>query len=270
MRTGAQDSRRPGQQPGLIHELVDEPRLARAGRADDGRQMGRLAVGGGLKGQFQPVQLLGPAHQPRHLSGDRARRVPLAHLALGQRAVDRANAGAAAARLLHRLEVELVLRLMKDRLRHQHAADRGQFLQPTSQSHRVADGRGAGAGRTFSGGSVARPGEVDRPAMEANAHLRAGPVVGPGRIGRIVVGAANAFVEEVEFALHDQRRMDGAHGVAAPRLGQPEQRQQAVAGVLLDLPAPIADDGVQHAPHGVDGVAYPFHVHTLRKRGEAG
>lgn len=158
-------------------------------------------------------------------------------------------------------ELQLRVRLVLGHGRYQHPTGRRGVLQPPGDGDGLADGGQPGA----AGGA----GEVDRAAVDADAHSRAGPVGRPGR-APASGGLAYALIEQGQFRLQRQRGAQGAGRVARARLGQAKEGQQAIAGVLVDLPAVGQDDGVEHLPHGVEGVAHLLGVHALRQRREAG
>ena len=73
--------------------------------------------------------------------------------------------------------------------------------------------------------------------------------------------------------LHRQRRRHGPFRVVIAGCGHPEIGQNAVAGMLLDVPAPGDDDLIQPLPEAVDGIPHLFRVHRLghgRIAGEIG
>ncbi len=53
-------------------------------------------------------------------------------------------------------------------------------------------------------------------------------------------------------------------------MGVAEHGRQAIAGMLVNPPTPGLYDGIQDAPHRVNGVTHPFGVHILRQGRETG
>ncbi len=64
---------------------------------------------------------------------------------------------------------------------------------------------------------------------------------------------ARPLVEQLQFLLHRQGGMKCAGGITLSGLRQPEQGHETVTGVLVDLPSPGMNYGVQHIPHSVNG-----------------
>ncbi len=181
---------------------MHQARLARAGRAQQGDDLRRTAVDRRLEGVLQLVERLVAADEARHLPGDERRGEGrlVGPLAGGQidGFVGAAGGGDDAFRRGGKLELRP--RLALDGGRGQHLPVRRSVLQPAGDGDRLAHGRQPGA----AGGA----GEVDRPAVDADAHGRAGPVGGPGHPLALRERALHSLAPR-ERALHSLAPREG-------------------------------------------------------------